>query len=97
MRYEEMFTDFEKMRYEAAWDGFKLGNYGPMYNYIVKRLGVAQANFFETLTKRQKKCFCARLVYLNHPDKEKAEKGRIYFEKHRGDFLYDISYKEMKK
>ena len=91
MKYEDMFTDWEKLRYEAAWKGFYFKDYGEMYAYIYRRLGEAQANYFTTLLKKEKKVFCARLVYLHHPDKEKAKKGQLYYEKHKGDFLYEFN------
>ena len=85
MGYEDMFTDFEKLRFEAAWDGFKFGNYGPMYDYIHKKLGILDAEFFAGQTKKWKKAFCARSVYLYHPDKEKGLKAKKYYDNHKGD------------
>lgn len=87
MDYEDFFIDYEKRRYEAAWDGFSTGNYGPMYSYINKKLGDIDANFFAAQTKRWKKVFCARIVHLYHPDKEKAEKATKYYNKHKGEIL----------
>lgn len=85
MTYEDMFTDYEKLRYEAGWDGFKFGNYGPMYDYINKKLGVLDAEYFSKQNKRWKKSFCARIVYLYHPDREKGKKAEKYYKNHKGD------------
>lgn len=88
MKYEDAFTDYEKMRYESAWKGFKYKDYGSMYEYILKRQGEINANFFlQRFSKRQKRVFCARIVYLHHPDSEKAKKGEKYFNKYKGEMI----------
>lgn len=81
MKYEEAFTDYEKMRYEAAWDGFKAGDYSKMYAFIFKKCGLETAEYFLSLKKKEKKLYCARFVYLYHWDKEKCEKAKKYLEK----------------
>lgn len=87
MNYEETFTDFETMRVEAAWQGFKHKDYGMMYSYLNKRLGTTQANYFQSLSKKEKRELCARVVYLYHPDKEKAEIAKKYYKKHLEDLI----------
>lgn len=88
MKYEDTFTDFEKMKYEAGWQGYKYKNFGPMYEYLMKKQGDINANFFlQEFTKRQKRVFCARVVYLNHPIKENALKAEKYYNKHKGEIL----------
>ena len=88
MNYEDAFTDYDKMRYESAWKGFKYKDYGPMYEYLMRRQGETNADFFlNRFTKAQKKCFCARVVYLFHPDKEKVLKAEKYYKIHKGEIL----------
>lgn len=83
MEYEKAFTDFEKMRYESAWRGYKYKDYGMMYEYINKRLGNLDANFFMNQDKKWKRVFCARFVYLYHPEKEKQEEAKKFYERNK--------------
>lgn len=85
MDYEELFTDYERMRYERAWDGFSTGNYSRIYEYISHRLGVTDADWFSVQSKAVKKLYCAKLVIRFHPEEEKRKKAQKYYDRHKGE------------
>ena len=78
--------DYNKMRYEAGWKGFKEKDYGKMYEYLFLRAGNMCAEFFKEQNKKYKRCFCARVVHYFHPNPEYKKKATKYYHKHRGEF-----------
>lgn len=78
--------DYNKMRYEAGWKGFKEKDYGKMYEYLSLRAGNMCAEFFKEQNKKYKRCFCARVVHYFHPNTEYKKKASKYYYKHRGEF-----------
>lgn len=85
MNYAEAFTDWEKRREEAAWNGFKYKDYSRMYEYIHKRVGTIDANYWNSMEKSKKRLFCARIVYLHHSEEEKRKMAEKYLNKHKGE------------
>ena len=79
-------VDYEKMRYEAGWKGFKNKDYGMMYEYLSIRGGYVLAEYFKNQSAKYKRCFCARIVHYFHPDSEFKRKATKYYYKHRGEF-----------
>lgn len=79
-------VDYEKMRYEAGWLGFKKKDYGKMYEYLSLRGGYLLAEHFKSQSAKYKRCFCARVVHYFHPDKECKKKASKYYYKHKGEF-----------
>lgn len=78
--------DYEKMRYEAGWKGFKEKDYGKMYEYLSLRGGVMLAEHFKKQDKKYKRCFCARIVHYFHPNSEYKKKATKYYYKHREEY-----------
>lgn len=85
MKYSEAFTDWEKRREEAGWEGFKYKKFSSMYYYLQQRASTRVAESFNSLTKRQKRLFCARVVYFHHSNTEMQEKAKKYLDKHKGE------------
>lgn len=83
--YEKNFIDWERRRDEASWDGFATKDYSRMYEYIFHRIGSIDANYFNSLTKKEKRLFCARMVCLHHEDAEKRCKAKKFLDKHEGE------------
>ena len=79
-------VEYEKMRYEAGWLGFKKKDYGKMYEYLALRCGCLLAEHFKGQTPKYKRCFCARIVHYFHPDEACKKKASKYYYKHRGEF-----------
>ena len=78
--------DYNKMRYEAGWKGFKEKDYGKMYEYLSLRAGNMCAEFFKEQNKKYKRCFCARVVHYFHPNTDYKKKASKYYYKHKGEF-----------
>lgn len=76
----------EELRYEAAWYGFAKKDYSRMYMYLVAMGGSMLAEHFREETKKYKRCFCARMVYYYHPNKEYRNKAEKYYKKHKKGF-----------
>ena len=80
------FVDYQKRRYEAGWLGFKEKNYNKIIEYLNLRGGSLLATHFINETKKYKRCFCARIVYYYHPNKEYQKEAGVYYRKHREEF-----------
>ena len=81
MKYEETFTDFEKLREGAYRIGFFHNDFSYMYNYLAKAQGIQLANAFADLRKKDKKKYCAILMAKNDPMIENRTKALKYLEK----------------
>ena len=78
MKYEELFTDYEKMLHQGILDGFCNSNFQTLYEYFYKRKGVSYANAWMMQSKIEKKKSCAELLltYIEGHEalKDKAKK-----------------------
>lgn len=78
MKYEECFTDYEKMLHQGILDGFCNNQFQMLYEYLYKRKGAQFANDWMMRKKASKKRFCAEMLLLyiegNTKLKEKAQK-----------------------
>lgn len=79
--YEKMFTDWNKLRYEGAYLGFKKKDFSKMYFYISQRIGVEQAEYFNNQTKLYKRVYCAYVCYMFHPNKATQDEAFKYYKK----------------
>lgn len=79
-------VDYPKMRYEAGWTGFKKKNYSLMIEYLQLRSSSELVNYFVNQTKKYRRCFCARIVYYFHPNREYQKQAEAYYKKHRKEF-----------
>lgn len=69
MNYEDVFTDWDKIRLQASRKGFLYKDFSGVYEYFVKKGGVQFAdNWSETLSKGEKREFCAKMVVLYDDD-----------------------------
>lgn len=62
MKYEELYTDYEKMLREGMLRGFLKNNFSTLYEYLYKRVGIEAANAWMLQNKKEKKLYCAKLI-----------------------------------
>lgn len=82
-RYEQTFTDFEKMLTQGALNGFMYKNFSTIYEYLYKRVGVDFANNWMMQDKNMKKKYCAEVIirYADSYNEATVLKARKFISK----------------
>lgn len=94
MNYEELFTDWEKQRVEACRKGFFEKDFSEVWLLFARRQGSLFADSWnDTLSKKEKKDVCAKMLVLYDDNEEnrlkalKYLKGRgVYWDSEKGRF-----------
>lgn len=82
MKYEEAFTNYEKMFIDAAKDGFFLKNYSAMYLFWCKKNGTDFANDWANKnSKLEKRLYCANILANYSQEPQVKEKAKEFIEK----------------
>lgn len=78
MKGKNMYTDYESREIIAAEMGFSFKKFGMMVAYLEEIMGNDFANYWSTMTKAEKKEYCANIV-IKWTNNEKLKNKAIKY------------------